>query len=100
MDEFLGQVTLPLNEMDAYERPRARWYKLQSKPGKEKKDKDRGELEARVAFTVKVIYLFLNALSSPFHWLRKYADRITFYLRLVHWQTWAKRKRTNRQRSV
>lgn len=53
MDEFLGQVTLPLNEMDAYERPRARWYKLQSKPGKDKKDKDRGELEARVQFTVK-----------------------------------------------
>lgn len=53
MDEFLGQVTLPLNEMDAYERPRARWYKLQSKPGKEKKDKERGELEVRVAFTVK-----------------------------------------------
>lgn len=53
MDEFLGQVTLPLNEMDAYERPRARWYKLQSKPGKDKKDKDRGELEVRIAFTVK-----------------------------------------------
>lgn len=53
MDEFLGQVTLPLNEMDAYERPRARWYKLQSKPGKEKKDKDRGDLEVRIAFTVK-----------------------------------------------
>lgn len=53
MDEFLGQVTLPLNEMDAYERPRARWYKLQSKPGKEKKDKQRGDLEVRVAFTVK-----------------------------------------------
>lgn len=53
MDEFLGQVTLPLNEMDAYERPQSRWYKLQSKPGKEKKDKDRGELEVRIAFTVK-----------------------------------------------
>lgn len=53
MDEFLGQVTLPLNEMDVYERPRARWYKLQSKPGKEKKDKERGEIEIRVAFTVK-----------------------------------------------
>lgn len=53
MDEFLGQVTLPLNEMDAYERPRPRWFKLQSKPGKEKKDKDRGDLEVRVAFTVK-----------------------------------------------
>lgn len=38
--------------MDAYEHPRSKWYKLQSKPGKEKK-KDRGELEVRVAFTVK-----------------------------------------------
>lgn len=53
MDEFLGQISLPLNEMDAYERPRARWFKLQSKPGKEKKDKQRGDLEVRVAFTVK-----------------------------------------------
>lgn len=53
MDEFLGQVTLPLNEMDAYEPVRPRLFKLQSKPGKEKKDKDRGELEVRIAFTVK-----------------------------------------------
>lgn len=53
MDEFLGQVTLPLNEMDAYEQVRPRWFKLQSKPGKEKKDKNRGELEVRIAFTVK-----------------------------------------------
>ncbi|XP_065072870.1 rab11 family-interacting protein 5 isoform X2 [Ochlerotatus camptorhynchus] len=52
IDEFLGQVVLPLNEMDVYERPRSRWYKLQSKPGKEKK-KERGELEVRIAFTVK-----------------------------------------------
>lgn len=53
MDEFLGQVTLPLNQMDQFERPRSRWFKLQSKPGQEKKDKDRGELELRTAFTVK-----------------------------------------------
>lgn len=53
MDEFLGQVTLPLNQMDQFERPRSRWFKLQSKPGQEKKDKDRGELEVRTAFTVK-----------------------------------------------
>lgn len=38
--------------MDQYERPRSRWHKLQSKPGKEKK-KERGELEIRIAFTVK-----------------------------------------------
>lgn len=53
VDEFLGQVTLPLSDMDVYEKPRSKWYKLQSKPGKDKKDKDRGELELRIAFTVK-----------------------------------------------
>lgn len=53
LDEFLGQVTLPLNEMDVYERPRQKTFKLQSKPGKEKKDKERGELEVRISFTVK-----------------------------------------------
>lgn len=45
-------MTLPLNEMDVYESPRPRWYKLRSKPGKEKQ-KDRGELEVRIGFTVK-----------------------------------------------
>lgn len=39
--------------MDQFERPRSRWFKLQSKPGHDKKDKDRGELEVRTAFTVK-----------------------------------------------
>lgn len=39
--------------MDVYERPRPKIYKLQSKPGKEKKDKDRGELEVRIGFNVK-----------------------------------------------
>ncbi|XP_038122671.1 rab11 family-interacting protein 5 isoform X2 [Culex quinquefasciatus] len=54
IDEFLGQVVLPLSEMDVYERPRSRWFPLQSKPGKEKKAaKERGELEVRIAFTVK-----------------------------------------------
>lgn len=53
LDEFLGQVTLPLNEMDQFERPKSRWHKLLSKPGQEKKDKDRGELELRTQFTVK-----------------------------------------------
>lgn len=45
-------MALPLSEMDAYERPRSRWYKLASKPGKENK-KERGELEVRISFTVK-----------------------------------------------
>lgn len=39
--------------MDQFERPRSRWFKLSSKPGQEKKDKERGELEIRTAFTVK-----------------------------------------------
>ncbi|XP_030379111.1 rab11 family-interacting protein 1 isoform X2 [Scaptodrosophila lebanonensis] len=53
IDEFLGQVTLPLKDMDVHDRPRARWLKLESKPGKEKKNKERGELEVRIAFVVK-----------------------------------------------
>ncbi|KAH8245050.1 hypothetical protein KR032_004377 [Drosophila birchii] len=53
IDEFLGQASLPLNEMDVYDRPRAKWFKLESKPGKEKKNKERGELEVRIAFVVK-----------------------------------------------
>lgn len=53
IDEFLGQVTLPLNQFDQFERPRSRWYKMLAKPGHDKKDKDRGELEIRTAFTVK-----------------------------------------------
>lgn len=53
IDEFLGQTTLPLRDMDVYDRPRAKWFKLESKPGKEKKHKERGELEVRIAFVVK-----------------------------------------------
>ncbi|KAG0725607.1 Rab11 family-interacting protein 1 [Chionoecetes opilio] len=55
LDEFLGQVQLPLSEFDVYERPRNRWLKLRGKPEKDRKkgEKERGELEARVAFTVK-----------------------------------------------
>ncbi|XP_049537749.1 rab11 family-interacting protein 1 [Anopheles darlingi] len=55
MDEFLGRVVLPLNEMEIYERPRSRWYKLESKDKdrERKKEKDRGELEVRISFTVK-----------------------------------------------
>lgn len=30
-----------------------RWYPLKSKPGQESKNKQRGEIEVRVAFTVK-----------------------------------------------
>ncbi|KAL0269773.1 UNVERIFIED_CONTAM: hypothetical protein PYX00_007395 [Menopon gallinae] len=54
IDEFLGTVSIPLSSFDVYDRPKSRWYKLEGKPGKEKgKDKERGELEVRISFTVK-----------------------------------------------
>ncbi|XP_071440097.1 rab11 family-interacting protein 2 [Hetaerina americana] len=51
-DEFLGVVSIQLSDLDVYERPKNRWYKLGSKPGKEN-TKERGELEVKVAFVVK-----------------------------------------------
>lgn len=51
-DHLLGQVSIPLKDLDVYERPRNRWYALQGKTGKEN-DKNRGELEVKIAFTVK-----------------------------------------------
>lgn len=52
LDEFLGQVSLPLCDLDVYETPKSKWLRLESKPGKENK-KERGELEVRISFTVK-----------------------------------------------
>lgn len=52
VDEFLGQVRIPLANFDFYERARNRWYKLEAKKGKENK-KDRGSLEVRIEFIVK-----------------------------------------------
>lgn len=55
LDEFLGQMQVPLSDFDVYERPRNRWHRLKGKPEKDKKkgEKERGELEIKVAFTVK-----------------------------------------------
>lgn len=65
LDEFLGCVSLPLSSFDVYESPKSKWYKLQGKPGKEKgKDKNRGELEVRVGFTVKASAGSLMDLSK------------------------------------
>jgi len=52
VDEFLGQVNLPLREFDVYERPKSRWFPLKCKPGKNKTDY-RGEIEVKLGFTVK-----------------------------------------------
>lgn len=53
MDEFLGRVAIPLNSLDIYERPKNKRYPLLSKPGKEGKAKERGELEVKIGFNVK-----------------------------------------------
>ncbi|KAJ8981466.1 hypothetical protein NQ317_006992 [Molorchus minor] len=53
VDEFLGRVAIPLNSLDIYERSKNKWYQLQSKPGKEGKNKERGRLEVKIQFTVK-----------------------------------------------
>jgi len=52
-DEFLGQVSIPLAEFDVYDKPKNKWYELKSKPGQEKKNKYRGEIEVKVNFTVQ-----------------------------------------------
>lgn len=44
-DEFLGQISIPLAEFDVYDKPKNKWYELKSKPGQEKKNKYRGEIE-------------------------------------------------------
>ncbi|XP_046425067.1 rab11 family-interacting protein 2 [Neodiprion virginianus] len=52
VDEFLGMVNIPLSTFDVYERPKNRWYVLNTKPGKEN-TKERGELEVKIGFIVK-----------------------------------------------
>ncbi|XP_050314188.1 rab11 family-interacting protein 2 [Anthonomus grandis grandis] len=51
VDEFLGRVTIPLNQLDIYERPKNKLFTLQAKAGG--KQKDRGQLEVKIAFNVK-----------------------------------------------
>lgn len=52
VDEFLGMINVPLSSFDVYERPKNRWYVLNTKPGKEN-TKERGELEVKIGFIVK-----------------------------------------------
>ncbi|XP_073411164.1 rab11 family-interacting protein 5 isoform X2 [Dendrobates tinctorius] len=50
MDQFLGQVTIPLQNVYQEGRSqRNQWYKLHSKPGK--REKERGELQVSIQFT-------------------------------------------------
>jgi Rab11 family-interacting protein 1/2/5 len=52
VDEFLGQISLPLKDFDVYERPKSSWHALKCKPGKTKTEY-RGELNVKIGFTVK-----------------------------------------------
>ncbi|VVC38065.1 Rab-binding domain FIP-RBD,C2 domain [Cinara cedri] len=51
LDQFLGQVSIPLADIDVYERPKSKWYPLKGKNGQD--NKNRGELQVKIAFTVK-----------------------------------------------
>merc|ERR1719474_1148702 len=53
-EDFLGQVNLPLQDYDVYERGKAGWYPLVCKPGQNKTGY-RGELEVKIEFTVRAI---------------------------------------------
>ncbi|CAH1785928.1 unnamed protein product [Owenia fusiformis] len=56
LDDFLGQVALPLSDFQLYDRPRSKWYSLKGKAkhaGKKSEDKYRGELEVKVKYIVK-----------------------------------------------
>lgn len=52
VDNFLGCVSIPLNDLDVYDRPKNKWFELQDKHGKAR-TKDRGELEVKIGFSVK-----------------------------------------------
>ena len=49
VDEFLGQVSLPLRDFDVYERPKSKWFPLKCKPGQNKNDY-RGEIEVNSGY--------------------------------------------------
>ena len=68
VDEFLGQVSLPLRDFDVYERPKANWFPLKCKPGQTKNDY-RGEIEVDVLFfTFEAFGLILCLLQTVLFW--------------------------------
>ncbi|XP_038053414.1 rab11 family-interacting protein 2-like [Patiria miniata] len=52
LDIFLGMVTIPIGKLQESHAAITKWYKLQNRPGKSKKEhKDRGEIEVTVEVT-------------------------------------------------
>ncbi|XP_063397902.1 rab11 family-interacting protein 2-like isoform X2 [Mytilus trossulus] len=52
-DDFIGYCSVPLWHYKVYERPSSQWIQLQGKPNKTPDNKYRGEIEVRIAFSVK-----------------------------------------------
>jgi len=52
IDTFLGCVSIPLAELDVYDRPKNKWYELQDRQGRPK-HKERGQLEVKIGFSVR-----------------------------------------------
>ena len=69
VDEFLGQVSLPLRDFDVYERPKSNWFPLKCKPGQTKNDY-RGEIEVFIKVfnksfgSVLSVFVIFDKLSS------------------------------------
>ncbi|ENN76870.1 hypothetical protein YQE_06711, partial [Dendroctonus ponderosae] len=78
VDEFLGRVTIPLNSLDIYERPKNKLYPLQSKPGSltnlSKKEKHRSSL-SHVAQSVGGSLLSLGSAEKR-KGIKKFAKSI------------------------
>ncbi|XP_068130650.1 serine-rich adhesin for platelets-like isoform X2 [Hyperolius riggenbachi] len=63
MDQFLGQVLIPLQQVYQEGRSqRNQWYKLRSKPGK--KEKERGEIQVSIQFTRNSLTASMMDLSK------------------------------------
>ncbi|GFT91757.1 rab11 family-interacting protein 2 [Nephila pilipes] len=52
LEEFLGQTSVSLRGIESFDRPFTKWYPLKGKTEKSE-DKNRGELEVRIAFIVR-----------------------------------------------
>ncbi|XP_035230395.1 rab11 family-interacting protein 2-like [Stegodyphus dumicola] len=52
LDEFLGQTAISLRGIESFDRPFTKWYPLKGKSGRSD-DKQRGDLEVRIAFIVR-----------------------------------------------
>ena len=63
VDEFLGQVSLPLRDFDVYERPKSNWFSLKCKPG-QSKNEYRGEIEV----FIEVCWLSSGSLCFCYFW--------------------------------